>query len=128
VFAEYWLRYLNNAEIRDVKSYLYSWTRHECIRLLTKVSRARALQQDLENLYQSLYDSEPVAQVADFNKIKSAFSKLSPKQRLVLHLYAEKSWRRKRIAAELQLSEFTVKAHLAAARKNLRNYMQVSAA
>lgn len=107
-------------EIHDVSNYIFLITRNTLIDHFRKAAHDKKYRKTLKerwmNPIQNLMDQNHYGYILD-----SALNKLSERQRTIYSLHSLDGKSIGDIARELNLSYFTVKNHLAEARKNLKS-------
>ena len=123
-FLKIWLRRETLEDVTHFKAYLFTITRNYVFSALKSIARK-------QNLELKVVQNAPVYHSDTENKLiqkeydailNQAVNSLPPKQKQVYILMKEKGYKRHEVAAELQLSEETVKTHLAQAMRAIRAY------
>lgn len=123
-FLKIWLKRETLEDITHFKAYLFTITRNYVFSALKSIARKQNLELNVvQNILVYHSDTENNLVQKEYDGIlKRAVDSLPPKQRQVYVLMKENGYKRHEVAAELQLSEETVKTHLAHAMRTIRAY------
>jgi RNA polymerase sigma-70 factor (family 1) len=123
-FLKIWLKRETLEDITHFKAYLFTITRNYVFSALKSIARKQNLElKVVQNIPVYHSDTENNLVQKEYDEIlKRAVDSLPPKQRQVYVLMKENGYKRHEVAAKLQLSEETVKTHLAQAMRAIRAY------
>lgn len=125
VFIKLWDRQLDLAIHTSIESYLFSSVRYRSLTKLSKQLSSRARNLPLEDhIEQSFLEAvDPLIIKELQQEIDTQIDKLPERMREVIRLRSKDSLTISEIALQLNISEDTVKNHLASARKRLRIHL-----
>jgi len=115
---EYAWKFYKNNEIENLKNYIYSFLRNECIDYI----RHQVVHQKYAEFYINMMSEEELPEEVDERValIRKLMDQLTPKTRLILEeCYIQKK-KYKEVATDLEISESAVKKHIVQALKIIR--------
>lgn len=123
-FLKIWLRRETLEDVTHFKAYLFTIARNYVFSALKTIARRHNLELKIVQHTANYYsDTENRVVQKEYEEIlKQAVNSLPPQQKHVYWLMKEKGLKRHEVAAELRLSEETVKTHLAQAMRAIRAY------
>jgi RNA polymerase sigma factor (sigma-70 family) len=126
VFIKCWLNRAKLATIDNISSYLFIVTRNQYINHCRKERREQISMSEYCRYYQQLYPptDDPVQEREYQRLLEGAIESLPLRQQQVFIMGKELSMRRKEMARRLNMSELTVKEHLARAVKKIKGTME----
>ncbi|NLI36269.1 MAG: sigma-70 family RNA polymerase sigma factor [Bacteroidales bacterium] len=115
---EYAWKFYKNNEIENLKNYIYSFLRNECIDYI----RHQVVHQKYAEFYINMMSEEELPEEVDERValIRKLMDQLTPKTRLILEECYINKKKYKEVAADLEISESAVKKHIVQALKNIR--------
>lgn len=126
VFMRLWISRQSLVNVENPDSYLFIMARNRSLDYIQQVAGERKLKQQLQQ--QQEFSANTTEEDIDFSQSKqlvdAAVSQLPKQQELVFRLSKEQGLSRQQIAQQLNISENTVRNHLAEAIKFIKNYLQ----
>jgi RNA polymerase sigma-70 factor (family 1) len=127
VFMKIWVNRKALAEVNSIEAWVITITRNLCFNQLKK----NALEQRIKN---SIPIHEPAAEDNNaeaymsykdqLSRINEAIGQLSPQQRLIYKLNRDQGLKNEEIAHQLNISLNTVKTHMVAALRKIRDFLK----
>ena len=123
-FLKIWLRRETLEDVTHFKAYLFTIARNYVFSALKSIARRQNMELKIVQHTPGFYsDTENRVIQKEYDAIlKQAVNSLPPKQKEVYLLMKEQGMKRHEVAAALQVSEETVKTHLAQAMRAIRAY------
>lgn len=119
IFLKICLKQNRFSEIEDVSNYIYLMTRNIIVDHFRKIANEKKYRKSLKEQF-----FNPVDKVIHKNHyitvLDDALDQLPPRQKTIYVMHRQEGISLKEISASLGISYFTVKNHLAEARKNLK--------
>ena len=128
IFLKLWLCRDMLGQVDNMEAYVYTIARHKTLNYLRKAAYDARLMKELQSAMEPETNNveEYSLKVEYEHIVKEAVARLSPQRRLVYQLSRNQGLNHEEIAGHLQLSQNTVKNHLVAALRFIRNYLGTS--
>src|SRR5690606_35403092 len=125
VFLKLWEIRSQIHEVQSIESFLFILTRNKIMDHLRKVSSDARLKQAIwEGMQDIVTHEEPPLEVKEFqDQLRHAIDRLPP-QRKAVYLLRDEGYDYKEIADRLKISRHTVKNHVSAAFRSLRQLLR----
>lgn len=125
VFLKIWLMEKELLKINKIEAYLQTIARNKCLDYLRVLEREGRLYGEIDaKPLDGHNETEEAILLADTrNLLQTGIEKLPPQQKLVYQMCHQQGLKYEEIAKLLNLSPLTVKNHMQAALKFLRNYV-----
>lgn len=119
------LRKNSEEKIHDVESYLFVMARNTIIDYWRKAATNHRIKKEfLQNIINNNTDYiDPFETSEQQTAVDNSIAKLTPQQKKVFTLYRDKGLSYKEIAIKLNLSRNTVRNHMIASRKKVKEYV-----
>lgn len=125
VFIKIWINRGGLPGVRHFGNFLYIIARNHTFNSLRKLAKEKITGEFPDQLAEAGVSAETTVLQYDYEKLlQQAIAQLPPQQKLVYTLSRQHGLTREEIAAQLQLSPGTVKAHLAQALRSIRLYFK----
>lgn len=126
VFLKLWEKRENLAHIESLEKYIYTMTRNLIMDELKSFARERDAFKKLADFFSnnSLTPEQELSFKESNQLIEKAISHLSQQQQMVYRLAKQQGLTREEIALQLNISENTVRNHLARAMQYVREYVR----
>lgn len=126
VFLRLWVSRQALTNVDNANSYLFVMARNRSLDHIQRVAAERKLKQQLHQQQEPFANTteEDVDFAQSKQLVAAAVSQLPKQQELVFRLSKEQGLSRQQIAAQLNISENTVRNHLSEAMKFIKNYLQ----
>lgn len=126
VFLKIWLSRASLAGVENLKAYLYTSARHHILNELRKKSHHLQFTDALLEYFSESADNPEQALLRKESRgfLHQAIAHLPDRQRLIYRLSKEKGLKQEEIAARLNISQHTVRNHLAQALVNIRHFLE----
>src|SRR5690625_3480162 len=113
------------SEIQNIRSYIFQITHHKVVDHLRQKARNQTMREEMWHVIEERQKAVDQALIEQeyFEHLKLAKTQLSPQQKLVFEMSRNEGLSHRKIAEKLGLSQNTVKNHMVAALKTLREYM-----
>src|SRR5690625_1803320 len=113
------------SNIQNIRSYIFQITHHKVVDHLRKKARNQTMREEMWHVIEERQKAVDQALIEQeyFEHLKLAKTQLSPQQKLVFEMSRNEGLSHRKIAEKLGLSQNTVKNHMVAALKTLREYM-----
>ena|SRR5690625_1168796 len=111
--------------IHNIRSYIFQITQHKVVDHLRKKAKNQSLRQEMWNVIEEKQKAvdQVLIEKEYFDHLKKAKENLSPQQQIIFEMSRNEGLSHRKIAEKLGLSQNTVKNHMVAALKTLREYM-----
>ncbi|WP_119079767.1 RNA polymerase sigma factor [Chitinophaga alhagiae] len=129
VFLKIWLNRASLSGVENLQAYLYTSARHHILNELRKKSHSRQFTDALLEYFSESADNPEQALLRKESRgfLHQAIAHLPDRQRLIYQLSKEKGLKQEEIAARLNISQHTVRNHLAQALVNIRHFLERAA-
>ncbi|UYQ91141.1 RNA polymerase sigma-70 factor [Chitinophaga horti] len=129
VFLKIWLQRAQLAQVENLKAYLYVCARRHILNELRKKSASREFTGALHAYFSETADNPEQALLRKESRgvLHEAIDRLPDRQRLIYRLSKENGLKQEEIAHQLNISQHTVRNHLAQALVNIRHFLEQSA-
>jgi len=125
IFLKIWLKREELTLIANFGGFLRVMVKNECLNNLKKIAIEKRNYNEVSQQTSTFdYSTENAIQLRETERILvSAIEKLPPQQKMVYQLCQVEGLKQKDVAAQLQISPLTVKAHLRDAMKSIKTYL-----
>src|SRR5690625_1118073 len=113
------------SNIKNIRSYIFQITHHKVVDHLRKKAKNQSLRQEMWEVIEEKQKAvdQVLIEKEYFDHLKKAKENLSPQQQIIFEMSRNEGLSHRKIAEKLGLSQNTVKNHMVAALKTLREYM-----
>lgn len=111
--------------IQNIRSYIFQITHHKVVDHLRKKAKNQSLRQEMWEVIEEKQKAvdQVLIEREYFEHLKMAKARLSPQQKIIFEMSRNEGLSHRKIAEKLGLSQNTVKNHMVAALKTLREYI-----
>ncbi|MGX5816890.1 RNA polymerase sigma factor [Chitinophaga lutea] len=129
IFLKIWLHRSQLAGVENLKAYLYTCARRHILNELRKKTGNRHFAESLLEYFSESADNPEQALLRKESRsfLHQAIARLPERQREIYRLSKERGLKQEEIAAKLNISQHTVRNHLAQALVNIRLFLERSA-
>lgn len=113
------------SNIQNIRSYIFQITQHKVVDHLRRKAKNQSLRQEMWEVIEEKQKAvdQVLIEKEYFEHLKLAKTQLSPQQKLIFEMSRNEGLSHRKIAEKMGLSQNTVKNHMVAALKTLREYM-----
>ena len=125
VFIKLWMNREKLAEVENLDAYVNTITRNHILNNLRKVAYEQSFLEDLirEQSVNTKNVSDPVLYNELLNLVHTAIQQLSPRQKKIFQLSRTEGLKHAEIAAQLNISQSTVKDHMVEALRSIKIFL-----
>lgn len=111
--------------IDNMRSYIFQITHHKVVDHLRQKARSQSMREEMWQVIEEKQKAvdQVLIEREYFEHLKMAKARLSPQQKIIFEMSRNEGLSHRKIAEKLGLSQNTVKNHMVAALKTLREYI-----
>lgn len=126
VFLKIWMNKESMSEVSNIEAWVITVTKNLCFNYLKKLAHEQRIKDSLVNQEYKAEENVDayISYKEQLSRIDEAINQLSPQQRLIFSLNRDQGMKNEEIARQLNLSPNTVKTHMVAALRKIRDFLK----